>query len=56
MQQSVRNNCIEQNIANISMPIQHTNQHVNASVNVDQHVNSTYEAIRQCISKRQPAC
>ena len=54
------------------MLIQHTNQHINASVIVNQHVNpthqptrqcifnehvdSTYQPTRQCISKHQPIC
>ena len=55
MQQLVRNNCIEQNSAN-SMSIQHSKQHVNAPENINQHVDSTNQPTRRCISKRQPTC
>ena len=55
MQQFVRNNCIEQNSAN-SISIQHSNQHVNAPVNINQHVDSTNQPTRQYISKCQQTC
>ena len=55
MQQLVRNNCIEQNVAS-NMLIQYTSQHISASVSVInmsiQHSNQH----SQCISKRQQTC
>ena len=57
MQQLVGNNCIEQNSANNSMSIQHTNQHVSASVRVNQHVDSTHnQHVNTSVSKRQQTC
>ena len=56
MRQLVHSNCTEQNNADFSMLIQHTNHHVNKSVIVNQHVDSTYQPARHCISKREPTC
>ena len=48
------NNHIEQNSPKISTSIQHTNQYVISSVNVNQHIDPTHQPIHQCISECKP--
>ena len=50
------NNHIEQNSPKISTSIQHTNQYVIASVNVNQHIDPTHQPIHQCISECKSTC
>ena len=54
---SIVNNTSMHQKTSTNMSIQQTNQHVGASVNVNQHVDSTHNKhVNASVSKRQPTC